>query len=39
MYVSQDRFLTLIPFLSADPAVAAKFNRRRRAAIAALAML
>ncbi len=35
----QDRCLALIPLLSADPAIAATFNARRRAAIAALAAL
>jgi hypothetical protein len=33
----QDRCLALIPLLNADPAIAATFNRRRRAAIAAVA--
>ena len=33
----QDRCLALIPLLSAEPAIAALFNRRRRAAIAAVA--
>jgi hypothetical protein len=35
----QDRCLALIPLLSADPAVALTFTRRRRAAIRALAAL
>ncbi len=35
----QNRCLALIPLLSADPAVAAVFTRRRRAAITALAAL
>jgi hypothetical protein len=35
----QDRCLALIPLLSADPGIAATFNRRRRAAITALAAL
>jgi hypothetical protein len=35
----QDRCLALIPLLSADPAVAAVFTRRRHAAIKALAAL
>jgi hypothetical protein len=35
----QDRCLALIPLLSADPAVAATFTRRRQAAITALAAL
>jgi hypothetical protein len=35
----QDRCLALIPSLSADPAIAATFTRRRRAAITALAAL
>jgi hypothetical protein len=35
----QDRCLALIPLLSADPSVAAKFTRRRRAAITALMAL
>jgi hypothetical protein len=35
----QDRCLALIPLLNADPAIAAEFTRRRRAAIAALAAL
>jgi len=35
----QDRCLALIPLLSAEPAVAATFNRRRRAAITAIAAL
>ena len=35
----QDRCSELIPLLSADPAVAALFNRRRRAALTALAAL
>jgi hypothetical protein len=33
----QDRCLALIPLLGADPAIAAKFTARRRAAVAALA--
>ena len=33
----QDRCLALIPLLNAEPAIAALFNRRRRAAIAAVA--
>jgi hypothetical protein len=33
----QDRCLTLIPLLSADPAIAHRFNRRRHAAIKAVA--
>ena len=33
----QDRCLALIPLLRAEPAIAALFNRRRRAAIAAVA--
>jgi len=33
----QDRCLALIPLLSADPAIAVAFTRRRRAAITALA--
>lgn len=35
----QDRCLALIPLLSADPAVAATFTRRRQAAITAVAAL
>jgi hypothetical protein len=35
----QDRCLALIPLLSADPGIAATFNRRRQAAITALAAL
>jgi hypothetical protein len=35
----QDRCLALIPLLSADPAIAAAFTRRRRAALTALAAL
>jgi len=35
----QDRCLALIPLLSADPAVAAAFTRRRHAAITAVAAL
>ncbi len=35
----QDRCLALIPLLSADPAIAGVFTRRRRAAIAAIAAL
>ncbi len=35
----QDRCLALIPLLSADPAIAATFNKRRHAAITALAAL
>jgi hypothetical protein len=35
----QDRCLALIPLLSADPAIAAEFTRRRHAAITALAAL
>ena len=35
----QDRCLALIPLLSADPAVAAAFTRRRQAAITAVAAL
>jgi hypothetical protein len=35
----QDRCLALIPLLSADPAIAAAFTRRRHAAITALAAL
>lgn len=35
----QDRCLALIPLLSADPAVAAAFTRRRHAALTALAAL
>ncbi len=35
----QDRCLALIPLLSADPAIAALFTKRRRAAITALAAL
>ena len=35
----QDRCLALIPLLSADPAIAAAFTRRRRAAITAVATL
>jgi len=35
----QDRCLALIPLLSADPAIAPAFTRRRRAAITALAAL
>ena len=35
----QDRCLALIPLLSADPAVAAAFIRRRQAAIKAVAAL
>jgi hypothetical protein len=35
----QDRCLALIPLLSADPAIAAAFTGRRRAAITALAAL
>jgi hypothetical protein len=33
----QDRCRALIPLLSAEPAIATLFNRRRRAAIAAVA--
>ena len=35
----QDRCLALIPLLSADPAIAAAFTRRRHAAITAVAAL
>jgi len=35
----QDRCLALIPFLSADPAIATVFTRRRHAAIMAIAAL
>ncbi len=35
----QDRCLALIPLLSADPAIAPAFTRRRRAAVTALATL
>lgn len=35
----QDRCLALIPVLSTDPAIAAAFTRRRRAAITAIARL
>ena len=35
----QDRCLALIPLLSADPALAVAFTRRRHAAITALAAL
>jgi len=35
----QDRCLALIPLLSADPAIAAEFTARRRAAITAIAAL
>jgi hypothetical protein len=35
----QDRCLALIPLLSADPAIAAEFTRRRHAAVTALAAL
>jgi hypothetical protein len=35
----QDRCAALIPLLSADPALAATFTRRRRAALTALAAL
>ena len=35
----QDRCLALIPVLSADPAIAAEFTARRRAAITAIAAL
>ncbi|HEY7243224.1 MAG TPA: hypothetical protein VH678_04995 [Xanthobacteraceae bacterium] len=35
----QDRCLALIPLLSADPAIAAEFTARRRAAIRAVAAL
>ncbi len=35
----QDRCLALIPLLSAEPAIAAAFTRRRRAAITAVAAL
>jgi hypothetical protein len=35
----QDRCLALIPLLSADPAIASAFPRRRHAAIRALAAL
>ena len=35
----QDRCLALIPLLSANPAIAAEFTRRRHAAITALAAL
>jgi hypothetical protein len=35
----QDRCLALIPLLSADPAIATVFTRRRHAAIKALAAL
>jgi hypothetical protein len=35
----QDRCLALIPMLSADPAIATAFTRRRHAAITALAAL
>jgi hypothetical protein len=35
----QDRCLALIPLLSADPAIAAAFTRRRRAALTAVATL
>ena len=35
----QDRCLALIPLLSADPAIAAAFTRRRQAAIKAVAAL
>ena len=35
----QDRCLALIPLLSADPAIAAEFTARRRAAIQAIAGL
>jgi len=35
----QDRCLALIPVLSTDPAIAAAFTARRRAAIAAIAAL
>jgi len=35
----QDRCFTLIPLLSADPALATVFTRRRRNAIAAIAAL
>jgi hypothetical protein len=35
----QDRCLALIPLLSADPAIAAEFTKRRHAAITALAAL
>jgi hypothetical protein len=35
----QDRCLALIPLLSADPAIAAAFTARRRAAIIAVAAL
>ena len=35
----QDRCLALMPLLSADPAIAAEFTARRRAAIKAVAAL
>ncbi len=35
----QDRCLALIPLLSAEPAIAATFNRRRRTAITVIAAL
>lgn len=35
----QDRCLALIPLLGAEPAISTLFNRRRRAAITALAAL
>jgi hypothetical protein len=35
----QDRCLALIPLLSADPAIASVFTRRRQAAIMAIAAL
>ena len=35
----QDRCLALIPLLSANPAIAAEFTKRRHAAITALAAL
>jgi hypothetical protein len=35
----QDRCLALMPLLSTDPAIAAAFTRRRRAAITAVAAL